>query len=366
MARDGACNRARGGTQHLLGSRGVTVGIQGQVPALAVGHAYAETHLLKESGLVIAQIGDGTFGQGALYESFLWAGLYRPKILYVLEDNDWAMTTRRSETFVGDLRARCEGFGVEYIQTSDEDTSLLMESCNFAIERARQQTPVCLHVETRRLGGHSRSNDQRPPETRKLARETDPLLKLLRQPGPAQEFAGHLERLQALAERILSEREPIEPERNPTLKRNARASHPCALSNRTIGESLTTSLIECLQHFDDLVIFGEDVRYPAGGASGITKGVSSEAPSRVLNTPISEQEIVAFGNGISIAGCKAIGEVMFGDFLALAFDEIINVGAKLKFLGLDNGRYILRVSNADLGRGYGPTHSQNLDACLSA
>ena len=59
---------------------------------------------------------------------------------------------------------------------------------------------------------------------------------------------------------------------------------------------------------------------------------------------------------------------MFGDFLAdflaLAFDEIINVGAKLKFLGLDNGRYILRVSNADLGRGYGPTHSQNLDALL--
>ena len=112
----------------------------------------------------------------------------------------------------------------------------------------------------------------------------------------------------------------------------------------------------------DVVMIGEDIRSPYGGAFKVTRGLSDAFPDRVLNTPISEAAIVGVGNGLALAGRRPVVEIMFGDFLALCFDQILNHAAKF------HGMYNRQVTNPLVirtpmggGRGYGPTHSQNIE-----
>ena len=82
----------------------------------------------------------------------------------------------------------------------------------------------------------------------------------------------------------------------------------------------------------------------------------------MLNTPISEAAIVGVGNGAALSGWRPVVEIMFGDFLALCFDQLINHAAK--FVGMYNDKVrIPLVVRTPMGgkRGYGPTHSQNLE-----
>ncbi|WP_371502651.1 alpha-ketoacid dehydrogenase subunit beta [Kitasatospora sp. NBC_00374] len=110
-----------------------------------------------------------------------------------------------------------------------------------------------------------------------------------------------------------------------------------------------------------LFLLGEDVLDPYGGAFKVTAGLSTKYPDRVLSTPISESGIVGVANGLALTGNRAIVEIMFGDFAALCFDQILNVSAKsVSMYGrrLD----VPLVVRCPMGgnRGYGPTHSQSL------
>jgi pyruvate dehydrogenase E1 component beta subunit len=112
-------------------------------------------------------------------------------------------------------------------------------------------------------------------------------------------------------------------------------------------------------------LIGEDIADPYGGAFKISKGLSSDYPDRVITTPISELGIVGLAGGLALTGEHPIVEIMFGDFVALAFDPILN------FLSKSVGMYGRRVPMHALvrcpvggNRGYGPTHSQSLQKHL--
>ena len=78
----------------------------------------------------------------------------------------------------------------------------------------------------------------------------------------------------------------------------------------------------------ELLFIGEDVLDPYGGAFKVSKGLSSRFPDQVLSTPISEAGITGLANGLSLAGMKPFLEIMFGDFITLAFDQILNHASK--------------------------------------
>jgi 2-oxoisovalerate dehydrogenase E1 component len=111
-----------------------------------------------------------------------------------------------------------------------------------------------------------------------------------------------------------------------------------------------------------IIIIGEDVESPYGGAFKITKDLSRDFPGRVRNTPISEAAIVGLGSGLAAEGFLPVVEIMFGDFLALAADQFINQASKFRFMYGCRDRMPL-VVRAPMGgrRGYGPTHSQSLE-----
>ena len=113
---------------------------------------------------------------------------------------------------------------------------------------------------------------------------------------------------------------------------------------------------------DRVVLLGEDVLDPYGGAFKVTKGLSSVYSDRVYPTPISEGAIVGLCTGLALRGLRPVGEIMFGDFLTLCADQIINSAAKfpLMYEGKVTVPWVLRAPVAGL-RGYGPTHSQSLE-----
>jgi pyruvate dehydrogenase E1 component beta subunit len=93
---------------------------------------------------------------------------------------------------------------------------------------------------------------------------------------------------------------------------------------RALGEALHSALAEDQR----VVVLGEDIADPYGGAFKVTRGLSTEFPQRVRTTPISEGAIAGVAAGLALAGYRPIAEVMFGDFLALCFDQILNHIAK--------------------------------------
>jgi len=130
----------------------------------------------------------------------------------------------------------------------------------------------------------------------------------------------------------------------------------------TVLESLNTALHRAFAFDERVILLGEDVLDPYGGAFKITRGLSSKYPERVLTTPISEAGIVGVAAGLALRGMRPVVEIMFGDFLTLSADQLINHAAKFRWMYNDQVRVPL-VVRTPMGarRGYGPTHSQTLE-----
>ena len=130
----------------------------------------------------------------------------------------------------------------------------------------------------------------------------------------------------------------------------------------TVLDSLNSALQHAMQVDERVFVLGEDILDPYGGAFKVTRGLSTKFPGRVLTTPISEAAIVGLANGMALRGLRPVAEIMFGDFVTLIADQLINHAAKFRWMYNDNVR-VPMVVRAPMGgrRGYGPTHSQSLE-----
>ncbi len=130
----------------------------------------------------------------------------------------------------------------------------------------------------------------------------------------------------------------------------------------TVLESINQGLHGAMAADSRVVVLGEDILDPYGGAFKVTRGLSSAYPDRVFTTPISEAAIVGLASGLALRGMRPIAEIMFGDFLFLAGDQLANHAAKFQWMYNDQVR-VPMVVRAPMGarRGYGPTHSQSLE-----
>ena len=133
----------------------------------------------------------------------------------------------------------------------------------------------------------------------------------------------------------------------------------------TVLDSLNAGLHAAFAADESVLLLGEDVLDPYGGAFKVTRGLSSAFPGRVLTTPISEAGITGAGIGLALGGFRPVVEIMFGDFLTLAFDQLVNAAAKFNWMYNGSAQVPLVVRTPMGGRrGYGPTHSQTLEKHL--
>jgi len=128
--------------------------------------------------------------------------------------------------------------------------------------------------------------------------------------------------------------------------------------------SINRTLFNFLKLDKNNIILGEDILDPYGGAFKATKGLSSSFPNQVISTPISEATITGVGTGLALNGHSVIVEIMFGDFITLCTDQIVN--GVSKFLDYNKKKFGTFIIRAPMGgyRGYGATHSQSLETLL--
>ena len=130
----------------------------------------------------------------------------------------------------------------------------------------------------------------------------------------------------------------------------------------TVLDRLNHALHHAMETDERVTMLGEDILDPYGGAFKVTRGLSTKFPERVLTTPISEAAIVGVANGMALRGLRPVAEIMFGDFVTLIADQLVNHASKFRWMYNDQVRVPV-VVRAPMGgrRGYGPTHSQSLE-----
>ncbi len=372
MGREAGVCRGIGGSQHIAYRHFHSNGVQGGMTAIGVGHALALKRRA-DDGIVAVIVGDGTTGQGLLYESLNLASVWEAPILFVVENNRIAQTTATAHTVGGSIEARGAAFGLTTWRLDDADPGFLeqVESVVGQVRSTRQ--PGFLVIDTFRLGPHSKGDDLRDEAELKAIADRDPLARFGRE--LSEEVRNSIDEAvtaflreiqsQALASPPSTPREPVR-RLNLPLRTAAEAKAPNSESAITVRTSLNSALGDLLAGHPDVLLLGEDLHDPYGGAFKVTAGLSTRFPGRVISTPISEAGVVGAGIGLALSGFRPVVEIMFADFVTLAMDQLYNHA--VKFPGMfPDVRVPLVVRTPSGGRrGYGPTHSQSMENLMAA
>jgi len=171
----GVCG-GRGGSQHLYWRNFYSNGVQGGIVPVATGMALAEKR--KGSGaVVVCFLGDGTLGEGVVYEAFNLAALWKAPALYVVENNHIAQTTPVELALAGEMSVRFSAFGIPVCELDTSDVLEISPVAEEQLEGVRSSgRPRGLILHTCRFGPHSKGDDTRPEgEIARLRAERDPL-----------------------------------------------------------------------------------------------------------------------------------------------------------------------------------------------
>mgnify|MGYP000252812272 CR=1 FL=1 len=174
--------KGKGGSMHVsnmdLGMLGAN-GIVGGGPPIAMGAAFAN-QFLETKNVSVAFFGDGASNQGQVYEAFNMAELWKLPIIYVIENNQYAMgTALKRSSAQPDLHRRGESFAITGLQVDGMDVMAVKAAGEKAIAHCRDgKGPIILEMMTYRYRGHSMSDPAKyrtKEEVAKVRKERDPI-----------------------------------------------------------------------------------------------------------------------------------------------------------------------------------------------
>ena len=371
----GPCG-GRGGSQHLCRDSFFSNGVQGGMAPVSAGIALGRKRRASRTGargddtatspMGAIWIGDGTLGEGTLYEALNLISKWQLPLLVVLENNGYAQSTSATETLAGDILARPRAFGIATTHSNTWQWEQLLddaEACASAVRTSGQ--PHFLQIDTYRLRPHSKGDDNRAPSEIAEYLSKDPLQQMLTADPTLGEVTASIERRIDEAVKRADAASPQSPRHLEPVEEKPLEWRTVEFAEERVVKSIRTALEAALAADPRVILIGEDIRSPYGGAFKVTQGLSDRFPDRVLNTPISEAAIVGVGSGLALEGMRPVVEIMFGDFVLLAADQFVNHAAKFRWMYNEQVQVPLIVRTPMGGhRGYGPTHSQSLEKHL--
>ncbi len=381
------CARGRGGSMHLFDRALRFYGGQAIVGAglpLAAGLALADQQQGR-AAVTACFFGEGAMAEGAAYEALNLAALWRLPVVYLCENNLYAMGTAlvRAQAQT-DLCAKAEACGVAAHSIDGMDVVAVQAAVAAAVQRARGGAgPQFLELRTYRFRAHSMFDpelyrDKAEVEAWKARGPIHTYTARLKAQGllSEEEFLALDARAQAEVDEAVAyaEAAPSEPvqdllrdvttETPPPAPEVPPSTAPVAAAARTLSyrEAVREALREALQRDARVVLMGEDVgRY--GGTYAASKGLLDEfGPQRVRDTPLSELGFTGAGVGAALGGLRPIVEIMTVNFSLLALDPIVNTAAMLRHMsgGQFSVPLVIRMATG-AGRQVAAQHSNSFE-----
>ncbi len=340
-----------GGSMHIadisLGIIGAN-GIVGAAMPLCSGAALA-AKLREHNQVAVAFFGDGASNQGVFHESMNLAAVWNLPLVFVCENNQYALTTPYHQTTSGKtIAGRADGYDVPSLRVDGNNPEEIFEAARIAIEHARKgKGPFLVEALTYRWGQHSmRANlrDPRSDEEMTTWKKRDPIArtaalilkrKILTQKQLDQlDQDAHSEIEEAVSVGMSGTKPTMEQAMNAVYAPHIQCAEPAETGDRKLSfvEAINEALDQSMQEDPRVLVMGEDVG-PTGGIFQATKGLFDKyGPERVRDTPISEASFVGCGVGAALAGYRPVVEMQIFDFVTQGMDMIVNQAAKLRFM----------------------------------
>ncbi len=332
--------------------------------------------------VVYVESGEGATSEGEFFEALNWASRERLPVLFVVQNNGYAISVPQSSQTRSSVKRIAEGFGVTAVEIDGSSLDAIYAVVPELIESLRAGAgPVLVEAKVERIDPHSNSDDQRKYRSaEEIARASrkDPLAiaeRSLVEGGilSPEEISTMREAIRGEVNRIAEEADarPLPGAANPMANIFA-AAPDCeesadleTVSTEPVAmiDAINHGLREEMQRNPKIVMWGEDIADPKGGVFGVTRGLADAFPGRVFNSPLAEASIAGVAGGMAIAGYKPIVEMQFGDYLWPAAmqlrDEIPTV--RWRSDGEWTCPVVLRVAVGGYIKG-GPWHS----ACVES
>ncbi len=324
--------------------------------------------------------GEGAVAEGEFHEAMNLAQLWSTPVLFVCENNGYAMGTAlaRSESEV-DIHAKAESYGLTSHVVDGMDVVAVEAAARKALaEIAETGKPQFLECRTYRFRAHSMFDAQLYRDKVEVAewRKKGPIVRFqtwllengLLHEGEVAEItaeveaevaeavafaeAGTDEPLETLARYVMAPERPAPPE----------VPAPDEAVETTYREAMKAAISEAMERDDRVFLMGEDVG-AYGGCYAVSKGLMERfGPDRIRDTPLSESGFTGAGIGASMAGMRPIVEVMTVNFSLLALDQILNTAAT--FRHMSNNQFgvpvVIRMATG-AGKQLAAQHSHSLE-----
>lgn len=180
MGKKDGFNCGMGGSQHIKVEHYITNGVTGGMASVAMGMALSIKKQKKE-GIVISFLGDGGLQEGYVVETMNLASLMKVPIVYVIENNHYAMSTPTMQYSAGSFKRRIEALDIRYYYSEATELEALENTIKKAMTYTRnEKKPVAIEINTFRLCGHSKSDNMAymTDKEKQDNRENDPVKKI--------------------------------------------------------------------------------------------------------------------------------------------------------------------------------------------
>jgi 2-oxoisovalerate dehydrogenase E1 component len=333
--------------------------------------------------VVAVSFGDGAVSQGGMHEALIMAASERLPVIFVCENNGWAEMTPNSYVNPFEISKRAAAYGIRAFTVDGCDPLQVRNAVAEAAEFARKGGgPTFLECTTIRLWGHYNRDIQhyRSMTDRQSAAAHDPIKRLrleLEQSGVGSAKLDAIDKAIVSKVQVAVEESLASPLPDPASLRENLFAAPSvegsgvAVAGKVVRMSyaagVNRALHDAMESREDVIVFGEDVAKP-GGVFGLTRNLLKKfGASRVFDTPIAESAILGSAVGAAIEGSRPVAEVMFGDFLLVALDQLINQAANVRYVsnGKSSAPLVVRTQQG-VTPGSCAQHSQCLEGLLAA